>query len=102
MNLPRKIAEERRWRVLDFLEMAPGHSLNNDILRTMFREAGFPIDVVSLDDDLDHLERYDCVTITRYRLDHGRYLSVIKLTIEGQQTWQCERRIPGVVARRPL
>ncbi|MXV35825.1 MULTISPECIES: hypothetical protein [unclassified Saccharibacter] len=102
MSLPRKIAEERRWRVLDFLEMAPGHSLNDEILRTMFREAGFPIDVTSLDDDLGHLERHHCVMLTRYVLDRGRYLTVVKLTIEGQQTWQCERRVPGVVARRPL
>ncbi|MXV43923.1 hypothetical protein GS501_02500 [Saccharibacter sp. 17.LH.SD] len=102
MSLHSRLTEERRWRVLDFLEMAPGHTLNEDVVRNLFREAGFHTDVETLRADIDHLEKYSCVTLTRYRLRQARYLLVIALTSEGQQTWQCERFVPGVIARKPL
>lgn len=97
-----KLASERRWRVLDYLEMAPGHSLNDDMIRSLFRDGGFYTDVDTLRADLDHLERHGCVTLTRYRLRPTRYLLVAELTAEGQQTWNCERPVPGVVTKKPL
>ncbi len=97
-----RLAGERRWRVLDCLEMAPGHSLNEDMIRSFFREGGFYMDVETLRADLDHLEKYGCVTLKRYRLRQARYLLVVELTVEGQQTWHCERPVPGVVTKKPF
>lgn len=97
-----KLASERRWRVLDYLEMAPGHSLNDDMIRSLFRDGGFYTDVDTLRADLDHLERHSCVTLKCYRLRPTRYLLVAELTAEGQQTWNCERPVPGVVTKKPL
>ncbi|MCX8666403.1 hypothetical protein J3T99_02020 [Acetobacteraceae bacterium B3987] len=97
-----RLAGERRWRVLDCLEMAPGHSLNEDMIRSFFREGGFYMDVETLRADLDHLEKYGCVTLKRYRLRQARYLLVVELTAEGQQTWHCERPVPGVVTKKPF
>lgn len=102
MNFQDRMAEERRWRVLDFLEMAPGHTLNEDMIRSLFRGGGFHTDVETLRADLDHLEKHGCVTMKRYRLRQARYLLVVDMTAEGQQTWDCERPVPGVVARKPL
>lgn len=93
---------ERRWRVLDFLELSPGHSLNEDVLRSLFRQAGFLIDVTELRSDLTHLDRHHCVRLHEYVLRPGRYLLVATLTAQGQQTWRCERPVPGVAERKPL
>lgn len=93
---------ERRWRVLDFLEMIPGHSLNEDVLRSLFRRSGFWTDVDTLRSDIRHLEQHHCVTLTRFNLREARYLLVVELTTEGQQTWRCERTVPGVADRKPL
>lgn len=93
---------ERRWRILDFLELSPGHSLNEDVIRSLFRSAGYPTDVEAVRSDIRYLERHNCVVVKYYRLREARYLLVVELTAAGQQTWRCERIVPGVAERRPL
>lgn len=97
-----KMTQERRWRVLDFIQMVPARSLNTGVLRSLFREAGFPVDATDLEDDVAHLEKQHCVTVKRYVVEPAQYLNVVTLTPLGHQVWLCERAVDGVAARRPL
>jgi len=96
------LVEDRRWYVLDAIAQMADRRLNADIVLKCIRAMGRPAQAQDIQDDLEHLEREGCVTLERYPLAPGRPLWVATLTVEGLQTRDNERAVPGVASRRPL
>lgn len=98
----RVLEEDRRWYLLDAIAQMADRTLNEDVIRMSLRSMGRPVTVEEVRADLELLEREGCLTLFRHTLGPARQLLVATLTVEGLQTRDNERSVPGVAARRPL
>nr|WP_294915373.1 hypothetical protein [uncultured Neokomagataea sp.] len=98
----RALSEDRRWFILDALAQMENRALNDDIILMSIRTMGRPAMADDIRDDLELLEREQCVTLERLPRSPGRYVWVATLTAEGLQVRDNTRSVPGVASRRPL